>query len=60
MQILHNLFFYLKIKYFGKGSKVFKRIVLILQNYTNWFESIWIHILKDMIYFRKKEKEKKK
>ena len=43
-----------------KGFKVFKRIILFLQKFTNRFESIWIHILKDMNYFRKTEKKKYK
>ena len=37
-----------------------KRLIWFLQNFTNWFESIWIHILKDMNYFGKTEKRKYK
>ena len=45
-----------------KVFKVFKRNSLILQNYSNWFESILICISKVLlkVVFRKQKKEKGK
>ena len=45
-----------------KVFKVFKRNSLILQNYSNWFESILICISKVLLkaVFKKKKKKKEK